>query len=256
MSNDFLIDTHAHVSKVYYEDVLKLLDNSLKKDVKYIITSGYDIDSSKEAIELVKKHDNLYCSIGIHPHEANEFDLNNLSWIEKSLNNNKVIAIGEIGLDYYYEEIDVYKQQKLFEEQLKLAEKYSLPVIIHSRESSKDVISILKKYKVKGIIHSFNDSLADAKEYIKLGFLLGINGVVTFKNSNLKNILKNIDLKHIVLETDSPYLTPVPYRGKKNSPSNLIYIAKYLEEIYQKSLEEIKKETTKNVNNLFDNIFS
>jgi TatD DNase family protein len=131
-----------------------------------------------------------------------------------------------------------------------------LPVIIHSRNSSKDIISILKKYKVKGIIHSFNNSLKDANEYISLGFLLGINGVVTFKNSNLKNILKSIDLKNIVLETDSPYLTPVPYRGKKNSPFNIIYIAKFLEKIYEKNLEEIKKQTTINVNDLFDNIFS
>ena len=164
----------------------------------------------------------MYGAIGIHPEEVENYSLDDIKFIEDNLNNKKVVAIGEIGLDYHYSKENKEKQIKLFELQLDIANKYKVPVIIHSRDATEDTINILRKYNIKGVIHSFSGSLETAKIYIKRGFLLGINGVVTFKNCNLKDILVNIGLNNIILETDSPYLTPVPYRGKQNNPSHIL----------------------------------
>ena len=156
-------------------------------------------------------------------------------------------------MDYYYGKENKDIQIKLFKEQLKIAEKYNLPVIIHSREATQDTISILKKYKVKGIIHCFSGSTETAKEYIKMGYLLGVNGIVTFKNSkNIKEVLKNIGLSSIVLETDCPFLTPEPFRKYKNEPKYVLTVAKFLSMFFDKDLQEIEKITTNNVLSIFD----
>src|SRR5699024_6836671 len=161
-------------------------------------------------------------ALGIHPEYVENYTLDDIKFIEDNLNNPKIVAIGEIGLDYHYSKENKEEQIKLLELQLKLAEKYGVPVIIHSREATEDTINTLKKYKVRGVIHSFSGSLETAKIYIKMGYLLGINGVVTFKNCNLKDVLKEIPIENIVLETDSPYLTPVPFRGKQNNSSHIL----------------------------------
>lgn len=249
-----LIDTHCHLYSEYYSDIDDIVNLAKKSNVNILINNGCDSKSNKEVIDLLDKYKNMYGAIGIHPEEVENYSLDDIKFIEDNLNNKKVVAIGEIGLDYHYSKENKEKQIKLFELQLDIANKYKVPVIIHSRDATEDTINILRKYNIKGVIHSFSGSLETAKIYIKRGFLLGINGVVTFKNCNLKDILVNIGLNNIILETDSPYLTPVPYRGKQNNPSHILDIAKYISEIFNVSLEEVSKITTKNVLDLYNKI--
>lgn len=249
-----LIDTHCHLYSEYYSDIDDIVNLAKKSNVNILINNGCDSKSNKEVIDLLDKYKNMYGAIGIHPEEVDNYSLDDIKFIEKNLNNKKVVAIGEIGLDYHYSKENKEKQIKLFELQLDIANKYKVPVIIHSRDATEDTINILRKYNIKGVIHSFSGSLETAKIYVKMGFLLGINGVVTFKNCNLKDILVNIGLNNIILETDSPYLTPVPYRGKQNNPSHILDIAKYISEIFNVSLEEVSKITTKNVLDLYNKI--
>ena len=249
-----LIDTHCHLYSEYYSDIDDIVNLAKKSNVNILINNGCDSKSNKEVIDLLDKYKNMYGAIGIHPEEVENYSLDDIKFIEDNLNNKKVVAIGEIGLDYHYSKENKEKQIKLFELQLDIANKYKVPVIIHSRDATEDTINILRKYNIKGVIHSFSGSLETAKIYIKMGFLLGINGVVTFKNCNLKDILVNIGLNNIILETDSPYLTPVPYRGKQNNPSHILDIAKYISEIFNVSLEEVSIITTKNVLDLYNKI--
>lgn len=249
--NNYFVDTHCHLYKEYYENIDEIIKLSIDNKVNLFINAGCDQKSNEEVLNTSSLYDNIYCTLGIHPENVDKYILNDLVFIENNFINKKVIAIGEIGLDYHYNKDNKEKQIKLFEEQLALAEKNNIPVVIHSREATEDTIASLKKYKVKGVIHSFSGSLETANIYLKMGFYLGINGVLTFKNSHLKDILINIPINKILLETDSPYLTPEPNRGKQNNPSNIIYIAKSLANIYHLSLEEIMLITNDNVNNLF-----
>ena len=166
--------------------------------------------------------------------------------------NNKIFAIGEIGLDYNYNNQNKEEKKNLFNKQLDLAEKYKLPIIVHTRDSIQDCFDILKKRKLKGIIHCFSGSYEMAKNFINLGYKLGIGGVLTFKNSKLFEVIEKIDLKNIVLETDSPYLSPEPYRGRKNNPSNVYYVAKKISEIKSVRIEEVIRITTDNCKEIFD----
>ena len=249
-----LIDTHCHLYKEYYEDIDSIIKLSKENNVVYYINNGCDAKSNVEVLESVEKYPSVYGALGIHPENVENYNLDDIKFIEDNLNNKKIVAIGEIGLDYHYSKENKYEQIKLLELQLKLAEKYDMPVIIHSRDATEDTINTLKKYKVKGIIHSFSGSLETAKIYIKMGYLLGINGVVTFKNCNLKDVLKEMPLENIVLETDSPYLTPVPYRGKQNNPSHILDIANFISEIYDLTLDDVSRITTDNVIKLYTKI--
>lgn len=249
-----LIDTHCHIYSEYYNNINEVLDLAKNSNVNILINNGCSSKSNKEIIELINKYKNMYGAIGIHPEEVENYTIEDIKFIEGSINNKKIVAIGEIGLDYHYSKENKEKQIELFELQLDIAKKYNIPVIIHSREATEDTINILKKYKLKGVIHSFSGSLETAMIYINMGYLLGINGVVTFKNCNLKDVLVKIGLNNLVLETDAPYLTPVPYRGKQNNPSHILDIAKYISEIFNVSLEEVSKITTKNVLDLYNKI--
>ena len=249
-----LIDTHCHLYKEYYENIADIIKIANRCNVNAFINNGCDTQSNQEVLESVAEYKFVYGAIGIHPEYVLNYTLDDLKFIEDNLNNEKIVAIGEIGLDYHYSKENKDEQIKLLELQLELAEKYNLPVIIHSRDATEDTINILKKFNVKGVIHSFSGSLEVARIYIKMGYLLGINGVVTFKNCNLKDTLKEIPIESIVLETDSPYLTPIPYRGKQNNPSHILDIAKFIAEVYNLSLEEIMKITTDNVLKLYTKI--
>lgn len=247
------IDTHCHLSKKYYNDINKIIEDNKIALIDKIIISGCEKDELKETLQLIHDYNIVYATIGYHPDQANiitEEDIKNLENLIK--NSKKVVGVGEIGLDYHYENINKDNQRKIFEMQLQIAEKLSLPVVIHSRDATFDTIEILKKYKVKGIIHCFSGSLETAKIYIGMGFKLGIGGVLTFKNSQLYKIIENISLDNIVLETDSPYLTPEPYRGKTNSSKYIPVIAEKLSQIKGVSISEIAKMTTKNCYDLFD----
>lgn len=245
-------DTHCHIFSEYYEDINEVLENAKNVSITRVINNGCDPKSNKEVLELIKKYPNMYGAIGIHPEYAENYNKEDLDFIENNINNSKIVAIGEIGLDYHYTKDNKEKQIELFEFQLKLAEKYHIPVIIHSREATEDTINCLKKYNITGVIHSFSGSLETARIYIKMGFLLGINGVITFKNSKLKEIIKEIDLENIIFETDSPYLTPEPYRGTKNEPSRVINIVKFVCELKEIAKSQASIITNQNIKRVFD----
>lgn len=244
-------DTHCHLFKEYYQDIDAILELSKKNQVNRFIVSGCDSSSNQEVMDLIQK-ENVYGTLGIHPEDVHNYSDEDLEFIEQHLKEKKIIAIGEIGLDYHYTKEDKEAQKNLFERQLSLAEKYQLPVVIHSRDATEDTIQCLKKYNVQGVIHSFSGSLETANIYIKMGFLLGVNGVITFKNCNLKEVFEHISTDFILLETDSPYLTPVPYRGSQNNPSHILDIAKFICELYSISLEELAKITNSNIRRIFD----
>lgn len=241
-------DTHCHVLSEYYDDVYEILKDAKEAGVSRVINAAYNLESSKEVMALVKKYPEMYGVVGLHPENIEEdFDYTIFDNLDK-----KIVGIGEIGLDYHYTKDNKDKQIEVFERQLDIAEKLNLPVVIHSREAAGDTLEILKKHHNFGVIHSFSGSLEMAREYIKLGFVLGINGVVTFKNCNLKDTLKNIDMNSIVLETDSPYLTPVPFRGTQNNPGKMMNTARFVADIYGVSLSELAEITNQNIKRIFD----
>lgn len=247
------IDTHCHLSSEDYSDIDKVIQENRENNVLKIIVSGCSKNSIEESLELSNKYEDVYLTLGYHPSEVNNISDLDLVELENILKENKkVVGLGEIGLDYYYGKDNKDHQIDLFKKQLSIAERLNIPVVIHSRDAVKDTIDILKSYKVKGVIHCFSGSLEVAYEYIKMGFSLGIGGVVTFKNSNLSNVVEKISLDNIVLETDSPYLTPDPFRGKKNSSKYIPIIAKKIADIKNVSLEEVESITTNNVFKIFD----
>ena len=214
-----MIDTHAHIYSEYYDNIDELVKYLKDNNVKYILNASSNYDNALEVIELSKKYkDYLLPVVGIHPEDVDNY---NLEKIEELIKDNKVYAVGEIGLDYHYSSENKDKQKELFKRQIEIAIKYNLPVVVHTRDSIQDTFDILKSYKVKGVLHCFSGSYEMAREFIKIGFKLGIGGVLTFKNSKLYEVIEKISLDDIVLETDSPYLSPEPYRGKKNNPYNV-----------------------------------
>lgn len=247
------IDTHCHLSKKYYNDIDKVIEDNQIALIDKIIISGCEKDEIEETMQIINNYNIVYATIGYHPDQADIITEKDIKKLENLVNSSKkVIGIGEIGLDYHYDDINKDKQKKIFEMQLKIAEKLSLPVVIHSRDATFDTIEILKKYKVKGIIHCFSGSLETANIYIGMGYKLGIGGVLTFKNSKLCEVVKEVSLNSIVLETDSPYLTPDPYRGKTNSSKYIPLIAEKLSQIKDVTINEVAKITTKNCYDLFD----
>lgn len=242
------IDTHCHLS---YEDYDNL--DEVVKNIDIAITSGTNDETNKEVLDVVSKYNNIYGTLGFHPEDIDKFNDNSLNIIESNLNNEKIVAIGEIGLDYYWVKDNKEEQKELLRKQMKIAEKYNMPVIIHSREAALDTYEILKDYKVKGTIHCFSYSYEMAEKFIKLGYKIGIGGVVTFKNSKkLQDIVEKISLEDILLETDSPYLSPEPLRGKKNVPYNTYYVAKKTAEIKNVNINEVLTITSNNAIELFD----
>ena len=244
------IDSHCHVIKEEYEDV-ELILSKIKDNI--IINAGTNSKTNKEVLETLK-YKNVYGVIGIHPEEVNNVKDIDYDLIIENISNPKIVGIGEIGLDYYWVKDNKDKQKEYFIKQLDLAKKYNLPVIVHARESIQDVYDILKEKKInKGTMHCYSGSYEMAKEFIKLGFKIGIDGPITYKNNKKQvEVVKNIDINDILLETDSPYLSPEPNRGKQNSPLNLIYIAKKVAEIKGISVEEVIEKTTNNAKELYN----
>lgn len=248
-----LIDSHCHVLSSEYDNIDEIISNCRKNKIEKLIVNGYDIKSSIEAVDLASKYDIVYAAVGIGPEDVLNIKTEDILKIESLVKSKKVVAIGEIGLDYYWTNKTKDEQLLAFNKLLKIAEDNNLPVIVHSREATKDVLDTLKKYNVTGIIHCFNGSYETAKEFINLGFLIGIGGVVTFKNSKtIKDVVSKIDLESISLETDSPYLSPEPFRGHKNEPSNVFYVAKKISEIKNVDLEYVIEKTGNNVFSKFD----
>lgn len=248
-----MVDTHCHIYSEYYDDISKLIDKIKSSGIEKIIVNGCDMKSNLEVLDLVKKYDIVYGAIGFHPTELANVTEKELSFLSEHINDEKIVALGEIGLDYHYDDTDKEKQKTYFKKQLEIAKKNKKPVIVHARDAIHDTYDIMSKYDLKGSMHCFSGSLEMAKEFIKLGYSIGIGGVCTYGNAkNIINVIENIPLEYILLETDSPYLTPVPYRGQTNIPSNIKIIAKKVAEIKRKSVEEVVKITTENANLLFD----
>ena len=247
------IDTHCHISKEYFDDIPNLIDKIVKSGVNKVIVNGCDMKSNLEVLELVEKYDIVYGALGFHPTELDDFSDEQLIWLEKNINNKKIVAIGEIGLDYHYDNTDKVKQKEVFEKQLQIASKYHKPVIVHSRDAINDTYNIISKYNVIGSLHCFSSSKEMAERFIKLGFYIGIGGVVTYKNAKeIKEVIKAIDLEYIILETDTPYLSPEPVRKEKNTPCNIPIIASYIASLKDVDLSIVSKVTSANASRLFD----
>lgn len=250
-----IIDTHAHLDfPDYKDDIDEVLERALEAGVEYIINVGVDVKSSINSIELAKRYDRFYASIGIHPNEAS--NTSDEDWIQlcSLTGQGKIVAIGETGLDYYRTRSKKEDQKKLFCKHLELAMQEGLPVIIHNRDASNDCIEILRSYKgkVKGVIHCFSGSREEAKEFLELGFNISFAGPVTFpKAGNLREVVKIVPVEKLLLETDSPFLAPKPKRGKRNEPSYLKYTIPVFAELKKLSIEDIKRITTNNAKGLF-----
>ncbi len=247
-----MIDTHCHLNSNDYENIDEVIKHM---DGNIMIVSGADMASNRENLDLVKKHSNIYATIGMHPEVASVYNSACLDWLENHINDAKVVGIGEIGLDYHYEGYDRELQKKIFIEQIDLAKKYHKVVVIHSRDAIADTLDIIKSY-LNGyptVMHCYSGSVETARILTKMGVMLGIGGVLTFKNaSKLVEVVREIDLKYLLLETDSPYLTPEPFRGKTNEPYNILYVARKIAEIKNISVEEVLEITTNNAIRLFD----
>lgn len=247
------IDTHAHLFKEYYSDLDDVILECLNNGVNKIIVSGCDMASNKEVLELVSKYDCIYGTLGFHPTELDDFKDEYFDWLEDNINNRKIVGVGEIGLDYYYEDTNRELQKMVFKRQLDIASRNGKPIVVHSRDAIGDTYNILKDYKLRGSIHAFSGSVEMAQEFIKLGYMIGVGGVVTFKNAkNIKEVVKSVPLAYILLETDSPYLTPEPYRGEVNSSKNIPLIANKIAELKEVSNIDVSRVTSDNAERIFD----
>lgn len=247
------IDTHCHLSLEYYDNMDDVILENRKNKIDKIIISGCSKEEIKSSLQYIRKYDDVYATIGYHPDQVDQVDEEDIYSLEQLITNNKkIVGIGEIGLDYHYIKENKEKQKTLFKSQLTLAEKLNLPVVIHTRDATEDTINILREYKLKGVIHCFSGSLEIANIYLSLGYKLGIGGVITFKNSKLGEVMRKISLSDIVLETDSPYLSPDPLRGNTNSSKNIPIIANKIAQIKGVKIEEVSKITLQNTYKLFD----
>ncbi|MDD6489068.1 MAG: TatD family hydrolase [Clostridia bacterium] len=249
---NLIFDTHAHYDdKAFDDDREDVIDMLFKNGVCGVVNQGTDIKTSVFSINLAQRYDGFYAAVGLHPECLDENSTNDLDKIKELAKNEKVVAIGEIGLDYYYD-IPKDLQKTIFAKQLELAAELDMPVNIHDREAHGDTLEILKQYKPKGIVHCFSGSLEMAKEIIKLGMYIGIGGVVTFKNARKTvEVVENIPLERLVLETDCPYLSPVPFRSKRNDSSMIKYTAQRIAEIRNTTVEEILTITRKNAADVY-----
>ncbi len=252
-----MIDTHSHIySEEFDEDRAEVILRAKEVGVKQIILPNVDSESLSRMLALEAEYpDYCFAAIGLHPTSVGANYKDELQLVRDELQRRKYVAIGEIGIDLYWDKTFIKEQIVAFQQQINWALEYDLPVIIHVRDSFDETMAALQPFKgskLSGVFHSFTGNLEQAKEIIDFGgFKLGINGIVTFKNSGLSETLKNIDLKNIVLETDSPYLTPVPFRGKRNESSYVQFVCKQLAFIYSLSEEEVDEITTQNAQNLF-----
>lgn len=246
-----IIDTHAHFNDPKFDGYREELLNSLPSlGVEKIINCGCSDITSLDCIALAEKYPHIYAAVGYHPCSVTG-NINILA-IEKMLSHEKVVAVGEIGLDYYWDKTYITEQKAAFRLQLELAKKHDMPVIIHDRDAHADTMEIIREYRPKGVFHCFSGSVETARELVKMGMYIGIGGVLTFKNSRkLKEVAADIPLEYILLETDAPYLSPEPKRGKTNNSSLIIYVAEALAKIKGISVEEVLSVTRKNAMNLF-----
>ncbi len=251
-----IFDTHSHYDdEAFHEDRDALLTSFPERGIGTVVTVGADIATSKAALALAQKYDHVYAALGVHPSETGDLTEEGLEWIRQNASEKKVCAIGEIGLDYYWNEPEPAVQKIWFEKQIALAKEVDLPIIFHSRDAAEETMKIIqdtKAYECGGVIHCYSYSKELAKEFVKMGYFIGVGGVVTFKNGRkLKETVEAIPLEKIVLETDCPYLAPEPNRGKRNDSTNLFYVAEEIARLKGMTKEEVIAITEENARKLY-----
>lgn len=248
-----IIDTHMHIFDNRYQGIVdEVIAEAKANNVQLMIAVGYDYESSLKAIALADKYDCIYASVGLHPSEVLKEKDKTLQWVEKLLQAKKVVAIGEIGLDYYWDKSFKEEQKEIFIKQIQIAKAHNLPVIVHNRDATQDCFKILQENLTPGVMHCYSSSAEMAREFTKLGYYLGIGGVVTFKNSKeIKEVVKEIDLKYLLSETDSPYLAPMPYRGKINRPAYTKYVVEEIAKLKEQEITDIENQLALNAKKVF-----
>lgn len=250
-----IVDSHCHLDDERFDnDRDEVISDFEKNEIDFVIDPASDIASSEKIIEIVKNYDRVYGAVGIHPHEVEGITDEDIEKIYELSFSEKIVAIGEIGLDYYYDNSPKEKQKEIFRKQMEIAKKRKLPVIIHTREAMGDTYDILSEFKgeVIGVMHCYTGSLEMAKRFMELGYYISISGAVTFKNAvNVREMAKEISLDNLLVETDSPYLTPEPNRGKRNEPKFVWLVAEKMAELKQMEVNSLIYNTNSNVRNLF-----
>lgn len=251
-----LIDSHAHLDDPRFDKDRDMLIKNLKNNgIEMVINIGADLQTSIASVSLAEKYDNIYAAVGVHPHSAKEVDNSTIEILKTFAKRDKVVAIGEIGLDFYYDNSPRDIQRKWFKEQLALAKEVDLPVVIHTRDAAQETFDILKEAQdgsLRGVLHCYSGSPEMALEYVKMGFYISLAGPVTFKNARVaREVAKVVPLDKLLIETDCPYLTPEPYRGKRNEPIFVRYVAGTIAEVKGISFEELAKATNRNTKELF-----
>ncbi|OLS02289.1 TatD family hydrolase [Tissierella creatinophila] len=251
-----LIDSHAHLDDEKFEaDRKYLIENLEKNGIELVVNIGADMESSRASVNLADTYDNIYAVVGVHPHSAKEITESSLKEIENLAKNKKVVAIGEIGLDYHYDNSPRDIQKKWFKKQILLAKRLDMPIVVHTREADEDTIEILKEERegLRGVIHCFSSDRAQLKEYLNLGFFIALGGPVTFKKTDeLKEVAKIIPIEKLLVETDAPYLAPHPYRGKRNEPMFVKQTANLIAELKGMTIEDLALQTNKNTKEIFN----
>lgn len=250
-----LIDTHSHIDMDNYKDRFEeVLKTAFEYGVEKIVILGVEPSGFERILSLCEKYENIYGAVGIHPEEVNYFDENSEKLLKEYLKHEKIIAVGEIGLDYYWDKSQTEKQKEIFEKQILIAKEAKKPVLVHDREAHQDTFEILKKTnaaEIGVVMHCFSGSPEFAAECVKEGFYIALGGVTTFKNAKkAKEVAKTVPLDRLLLETDAPYMTPVPYRGKENQPAYVKFVAQEIANLRNISFEEVAKATTENAQRL------
>lgn len=251
-----LFDTHVHLNAEQYEDDLQeVINRALEKGVQNMVVVGFDEPTIKKAIQIAETYDFIYASVGWHPVDAVDMTDEHLAWIEELAQHPKVVALGEMGLDYYWDKSPKEVQKDVFRRQIRLARKVNLPIIIHNRDATEDVVTILKEEHVEevgGIMHCFTGSIEVAKQCMDMNMYISFGGPVTFKNAKKpKEVATELPLDKLLIETDCPYLTPHPFRGKRNEPGYVSYVAEQIAELKGITYEELAEITTANAKKLF-----
>jgi TatD DNase family protein len=254
MNNIF--DSHAHYTdKAFNDDRENMLGSLKESGICGVINCGADLESSKESATLSAEYDFMYFACGIHPEEVDNLPSDFLDTLKALSKDKKCVAIGEIGLDYYWRQDNKELQKKVFVEQILLAKELNLPIIVHSRDAHEDTLAILKEHKPKGVLHCFSGSVETAKEVLKLGMYIGFGDALTFKNARKAlEVLEWLPMDRIMIETDSPYLAPVPHRGRRNESAYVVEVVKALASIYGMSYDEVAAITTANAMQVFNKI--
>lgn len=251
-----IFESHAHYEdERFNEDRKELLESFQEKGIGYVVNVASSLSTVDKTIALTKEYDFIYGTVGVHPEECAQLQESDIEHLKELCQLLKIVAVGEIGLDYYWNEPEPEVQKKWFKRQLELAREVKLPVIIHSRDAAKDTLDIMKEHKAEeigGVIHCFSYPVEIAREFVKMGFYIGVGGVVTFKNGKkLKEVVEDTPLDRILLETDCPYMAPVPHRGERNSSLNLVYVAEEIARIKGISYEEVVSATRENAKRMY-----